>query len=266
MAPERCVPMYDYFVKELPADLRSRREMLGGSAVGALPVVTSYRDACRAMSALERTLDRSPSAIYMPVQERASRKGLLITLHLLLSEYFPAPECTIESMLTLLDMADSTFGCGTSPLELLLNQVEHGERYEDLGNGQFAWARTELRRNSDGACPGALVNERRGFGPEEDAVVCAFDVFRHSCPRDTWSQLAFTIRLTFRTLAQECGASRQDADDANGLLFRAAAAVSSGEFDALDQLMVSSLLACVSSEPKANDVTRRYLALLGTLV
>lgn len=259
-------PVYDYFLKELPPRIRWSIGRGNTLAPGALPIVRTFQEACGVVICLTRALDRSASAVNMPAVYGDMRKFLLASLLLMLSEYFPSCDCTVKSMVRLLDSAGYKFGSYTSTLELMFAQLERGENYTDTGSGKCEWVRTMWMRNSDGKSPGEKVNGRRGFTPSEDETLFAFDLFRRSCPRDMWSSLVSIVRLSFDALARECGYFEDDGDDLQTLLRQASSRLGSGELDALDQLMMASLSASITAEPRGSDLSSRYIALLKNLI
>ena len=94
------------------------------------------------------------------VLAESSRK-LIIAVTALLRDWFASADYTPLGMTTLLSMAlmrgkydnAANFAFRKTPLDLMFNQIESGEKYTKDANGIWGWRKSSFMRGEDGARP-----------------------------------------------------------------------------------------------------------------
>ena len=90
-----------------------------------------------------------------------SSRKLIVAVTALLRDWFPASDYTPLGTTTLLSMAlmrgkydsKANFSCRKTPLDLMFNQIESGEKYVKYVSGGWSWRKSSLVRGEDGARP-----------------------------------------------------------------------------------------------------------------
>lgn len=177
-----------------------------------LPYVTTGEDALKLASAFRATyMDGNPAHERIWSGNRAVTDCLLGSSSLMLSDYMPKEDNTLEGLRSLVEM--ESVDCRVSPLDLLYEQISTGiksvlgrdvtlrklDEELDAATVERALGRTtpegvvciwsELRRKSDGAMP--AQNERpdglRGFIPDEDPCLALYERYRKASPADRFA-------------------------------------------------------------------------------
>lgn len=131
-----------------------------------------------------------------------SERNLLAALVCFLLDYFPSRDLSLDSILTLLSMAESREGDPyfKSPLDLLFDQIEDGKRLCKGDGSDWVWAPSNLKRR-DGVRP----VDCGGLSPDEDAALLRWHPLK-SIPRADFSLIVsdLTCRVIDFMDGQSC--------------------------------------------------------------